>query len=197
MHGARSRAAERIRIRERGGDWCRRQPVVRAGCVRRLRHVPLAATLGSCWRHRNRHAAQRGGGVRRQHARVPSPGRPDRGGHHCSGVVAELSGLRWPRIVLIGATVLPNVWLTVVGHNSTNYLWLPLLVAWVAFAGTAAESIVALVGAGATVGLAVVLVPSIGWAYWVEWFFSLVWRRSSQLKATTSCHPILNRSSIG
>ena len=48
--------------------------------------------------------------------------------------VVELSGVRWPRIALIAATVLPNVWLTLIGHNTTNYLWLPLLVAWVGFA---------------------------------------------------------------
>jgi signal transduction histidine kinase len=88
--------------------------------------------------------------------------------------VAELLGVGWPRIVLIAATVLPNLWLTGVGHNSTNYLWFPLLVAWVAFAGTTAESIVALVGASTTVGLAVVLAPAIGWAYWVEWVFSFL-----------------------
>src|SRR6266567_2552433 len=53
--------------------------------------------------------------------------------------VVELSGLRWPRMVLVAATVLPNVWLTLIGHDSTNYMWLPLLVAWVAFAGTRTE----------------------------------------------------------
>ena len=30
--------------------------------------------------------------------------------------VAELSGVRWPRLALIAATVLPNAWLTVFGH---------------------------------------------------------------------------------
>jgi hypothetical protein len=37
--------------------------------------------------------------------------------------VLELSGLRWPRLALVAATVLPNVWLTLMGHDSTNYLW--------------------------------------------------------------------------
>src|SRR5205823_2589315 len=41
-----------------------------------------------------------------------------------SAWVLELSGVRWPRLALIGATVLPTVWLTLTGHNTTNYLWL-------------------------------------------------------------------------
>src|SRR5579859_4831958 len=49
--------------------------------------------------------------------------------------VAELLGVRWPRLVLIAATVVPNIWLTLIGHISTNYLWFLLLVCWVAFAG--------------------------------------------------------------
>jgi len=44
--------------------------------------------------------------------------------------VMELLGLRWSRLTLVAATVLPNVWLTLIGHDSTNYLWLPLLVAF-------------------------------------------------------------------
>jgi hypothetical protein len=34
--------------------------------------------------------------------------------------VIELSGVRWPRVALIAATVLPNVWLTLIGHNTTK-----------------------------------------------------------------------------
>ena len=46
--------------------------------------------------------------------------------------ILELSGVRWPRVALIAATVLPNIWLTAVGHISTNYLWLLLLVGFLA-----------------------------------------------------------------
>jgi signal transduction histidine kinase len=93
--------------------------------------------------------------------------------------VVELSGVRWPKLALIAATVLPNVWLTLIGHVSANYLWLLLLVGWVAFAGTRAEGLVALVLAFATIslGVTVVMTPAIGaipWEFWTEWTFSLL-----------------------
>jgi signal transduction histidine kinase len=93
--------------------------------------------------------------------------------------VAELSGVRWPRLALIAATVLPNVWLTAIGHVSTNYLWLLLLVGWVAFAGTRAEGLLALGLAFATMtaGVVFVVAPAIGaipWEFWTEWSFSLL-----------------------
>ena len=93
--------------------------------------------------------------------------------------VAELSGVRWPRLVLIAATVLPNVWLTLIGHVSTNYLWLTLLVLWVAFAGSRAEGLIALTLAFATMtlGVSVIVAPAIGaipWEFWTEWSFSLL-----------------------
>ena len=65
--------------------------------------------------------------------------------------VVELAGVPWPRIALIAAIVVPNVWLTLIGHDSFNYFYLWLLVAWVAFAGTRVESILALGLAVATV----------------------------------------------
>jgi signal transduction histidine kinase len=91
--------------------------------------------------------------------------------------VVELSGLRWPRLALVAATVLPNVWLTLMGHDSTNYLWLPLLVAWVAFAGTRAEGLAALALASATVALDVVINPNVTWSFCIEWMvsFLLAW----------------------
>ena len=107
--------------------------------------------------------------------------------------VLELSGVGWPRSALIAATVLPNVWLTLIGHVSTNYLWLLLLVPWVTFAGTLVEGIVALALASATVALSVVLAPptQVDWTYWVEWtlgflltwFMGLVLRRQVVLVA--------------
>jgi signal transduction histidine kinase len=93
--------------------------------------------------------------------------------------VVELSGVRWPRLALIAATVLPNAWLTLIGHVSTNYLWLLLLVGWVGFAGTRAEGLLALGLAFATMtaGVAFVVAPAIGaipWEFWTEWSFSLL-----------------------
>jgi signal transduction histidine kinase len=93
--------------------------------------------------------------------------------------IVELSGARWPKLALIAATVLPNVWLTLIGHVSTNYLWLLLLVGWVAFAGTRAEGLIALVAAFATItlGVSLIVAPAIGvfdWGLWTEWAFALL-----------------------
>jgi signal transduction histidine kinase len=107
--------------------------------------------------------------------------------------VLELSGVRWPRAALIAATVVPNVWLTLIGHVSTNYLWLLLLVPWVTFAGTLVEGVVALALASATVALSVLLAPpaQADWTGWIEWtlaflltwFMGLVLRRQVVLVA--------------
>lgn len=93
--------------------------------------------------------------------------------------IVEFAALRWSRLALIAATVLPNVWLTLIGHISTNYLWLTLLVIWVAFAGTVAEGLIALALAMVTIALGVtaVMAPATGaipWEFWTEWTFSLV-----------------------
>src|SRR5262245_4226370 len=74
--------------------------------------------------------------------------------HHLPAVLAtavlagawalELRGLLRPRFTLIAATVLPNVWLALIGHTSANNLFLLLLVAWVGIVGTRAESLTAL-----------------------------------------------------
>jgi signal transduction histidine kinase len=61
-----------------------------------------------------------------------------------AGWALELGGLRWPRLALVATTVLPNVWLAVIGHSSANNLFLILLVAWVGFVGSRAESLTAL-----------------------------------------------------
>jgi signal transduction histidine kinase len=103
--------------------------------------------------------------------------------------VIELSGARWPRGILIAATVLPNIWLTLIGHVSTNYLWLTLLVVWVGFAGNQAEGIAALVLSVITIGLSVAVgAPASIWAVWaagllIVWFMAHVLRRQVGLVA--------------
>ena len=55
----------------------------------------------------------------------------------------ELAGLGWPRLVLILGVVLPEVWLTLIGHVSANNLFLFLMLARVGVAGTRAERLLA------------------------------------------------------
>jgi signal transduction histidine kinase len=109
--------------------------------------------------------------------------------------VIELSGVRWPRLALIAAVVAPNVWLTLIGHDQANYLFLVLLVAWVGVMGTRAEGVTALGLALATitldVGLNAASAGSINWTLWTEWsfalaltwFMALVLRREERLVA--------------
>jgi hypothetical protein len=59
--------------------------------------------------------------------------------------MVELSGVRWPRFGLIAANVLPNLWLALIHHGPANYLFLLLLVAWVALVGSRAEGAAAFV----------------------------------------------------
>jgi signal transduction histidine kinase len=109
--------------------------------------------------------------------------------HHVAALVAapifvaawmiELAGVRWPRPLFIAAIVIPNLWLTLIGHTETNWLFLPLMVGWVAFVGTRAEGLCALVLAFATIsiGQLFIVAPNIGgipWESWTEWSFVLV-----------------------
>jgi hypothetical protein len=109
--------------------------------------------------------------------------------HHVAALIAapvfvgawivELSGVRWPRLALILAIVVPNLWLTLVGHTETNLLFLPLTVGWVAYVGTRAEGLIALVLALATIaiGQLFIVAPNIGgidWQAWTEWTFTLL-----------------------
>jgi signal transduction histidine kinase len=109
--------------------------------------------------------------------------------HHTAALIAapvfvaawiiELSGVRWPRLLLIIAMVVPNLWLTLIGHTETNLLFLPLLVGWVAYTGSRLEGLIALVLALGTisVGMIFIVAPAIGaipWEPWTEWSFSLV-----------------------
>ena len=109
--------------------------------------------------------------------------------HHVAALVAapifvaawiiELAGVRWPRSLFIAAIVIPNLWLTLIGHTETNWLFLPLMVGWVAFVGTRAEGLSALVLAFVTISIGQVFIvaPNIGvipWESWTEWSFVLV-----------------------
>ena len=124
--------------------------------------------------------------------------------HHGAAIVAatvmfaawavELSGLRWPRLVLVVATVVPNVWLTLIGHLSANYLFLLLLVAWVGVVGSRAEHTLALALslAASAVGVGVQLAAGqVNWTTWIfvtvvlvmTWLMALLVRRQERLLA--------------
>jgi signal transduction histidine kinase len=109
--------------------------------------------------------------------------------HHVAALVAapifvaawmiELAGIRWRRPLFIAAIVIPNLWLTLIGHTETNWLFLPLMVGWVAFVGTRAEGVIALALSFATItiGQLFIVAPNIGgipWESWTEWSFVLV-----------------------
>ncbi|MBV9545416.1 MAG: hypothetical protein JOY61_13690 [Chloroflexi bacterium] len=89
--------------------------------------------------------------------------------HHLAALIAapvfvaawliELSGVPWPRLALIAAVVVPNLWLTLIGHSETNYLFLALLVGWVAFTGTRTEALIALGLAWVTIVLGLLRTP--------------------------------------
>ena len=84
----------------------------------------------------------------------------------------ELSGVRWPRLVFILAVVLPNLWLTLIGHISANYLFLLLMAAWVAAVGTRAQGLAAVGLSLATIAVAVgvnALAGPIAWSAWISW----------------------------
>jgi signal transduction histidine kinase len=108
--------------------------------------------------------------------------------HHVAALVAapifvaawmmELAGVRWPRPLFIAAIVIPNLWLTLIGHTETNWLFLPLMVGWVAFVGTRVEGMIALALSFATItiGQLFIVAPNIGaipWESWTEWSFLL------------------------
>jgi hypothetical protein len=108
--------------------------------------------------------------------------------------MVELSGVRWPRFGLIAANVLPNLWLGFIEHGSANYLFLLLLVAWVALVGSRAESAAAFVLSLATVGVAAGSAADGGqvpWSTWISlsailllvWLMALVLRRQERLVA--------------
>src|SRR5207245_1486914 len=106
----------------------------------------------------------------------------------------ELAGLRWPRLALVAAVVLPNAWLTLMGHFGANYLFLLLLVAWVELVGSRADRAAALVLSLATLGLGLAIDAADGevvWGSWISylvvvlmaWSMGLVLRRQDRLVA--------------
>lgn len=138
--------------------------------------------------------------------------------HHLPAVLAaammagswalELGGLRWPRLALVAMTVLPNVWLAVIGHSSANNLFLILLVAWVGFVGSRAESLTALglalltvvVGAGADA-----MNRTLIWAELVTWWAGLlmVWlmaqvlvRQEQLILENTRLHEVARQAAV-
>ena len=92
----------------------------------------------------------------------------------------ELAGVRWPRVALVLAMVLPNLCLTLMHHTNVNFLFLPLAVAWVGAVGSRSESLAALVLGLATVavaGIVDVLDGRFFWSEWVSWTaaLSIIW----------------------
>src|ERR1051326_4670240 len=104
----------------------------------------------------------------------------------------DLARVPWPRTGLIAAIVLPNAWLTTIGHDAVNYMYLWLLVTWVSFAGTRVEGILALGLALATITFdSIVVAVNVGPMNWslladlaflliLVWFMGLSLRREHQ-----------------
>lgn len=100
--------------------------------------------------------------------------------------VVELANIGAPRLVLILGIVLPNVWLTWLGHVSANELFVILMLAWIGIVGSRFENALAISLAVATVGLGVALdlaYGSVNWAAWTSWLVGivLVWLMSRVL----------------
>jgi signal transduction histidine kinase len=92
----------------------------------------------------------------------------------------ELSGRRWPRLALVLATVLPNLCLALMHHAGPNFLFLPLVVAWVGVVGSRAESMAALVLSIATVAIGALVDALDGqliWSAWISWTagLAIIW----------------------
>ncbi|MCC7372466.1 MAG: sensor histidine kinase [Chloroflexi bacterium] len=110
----------------------------------------------------------------------------------------ELSGVRWPRLVLVLAMTLPNAALALMHHSNANFLFLLLVVAWVGVVGTRTEGVAALV-----LGLGTVLTAAVAdsldrrmlWSEWSSWAAGLLilWLmarllvRQEQLVAENAC----------
>jgi signal transduction histidine kinase len=91
--------------------------------------------------------------------------------------VIELSGLRWPRLALVLAMVLPNLCLTLMHHSNVNFLFLPLVIGWVGVVGSRAESLAALGLTLATVGIGAIVDALDGrllWSEWISWSAGLL-----------------------
>src|SRR5207245_5205779 len=86
----------------------------------------------------------------------------------------ELAGVRWPRLALVAAVVLPNAWLTLMGHFGANYLFLLLLVVWVGLIGSPVERAVAPALSLAVLGLGLARNAVDGDVSWGAWISYLV-----------------------
>jgi transcriptional regulator with GAF, ATPase, and Fis domain len=83
----------------------------------------------------------------------------------------------WPRVLLILGVVVPNLWLTSIGHVSTNELFVILMVAWIGVVGTRLENGLAITLALTTVALGIALdlaYGSVNWAAWTSWLVGIV-----------------------
>jgi signal transduction histidine kinase len=94
--------------------------------------------------------------------------------------LVELANIGWPRALLVLGIVVPNLWLTSIGHVSANDLFLILLLAWVGVVGSRRENALAISFTLATVALGIALDlvhGSVPWAAWTSWLvgFVLVW----------------------
>ncbi len=98
--------------------------------------------------------------------------------------VVELPGVCWPRLALVAAVVLPNEWLTLIGHISSSYGWLIPLVAWVAFVGTL---VITVALSTATVGFS--LIGACGTTRWHVLRRELTWRGHT---GSHRCPPMKN-----
>jgi signal transduction histidine kinase len=89
----------------------------------------------------------------------------------------ELGNVGWPRVLLILGVVVPNLWLTAIGHVSANELFVILMVAWVGVVGTRLENGLAIVLALTTIALGIALdfvSGSISWSAWTSWLVGIV-----------------------
>jgi signal transduction histidine kinase len=88
----------------------------------------------------------------------------------------ELAGVRWPRLALVLAMVVPNLCLTLMHHSSVNFLFLPLALAWVGVVGSRVESLAALWLTLGTIAVGAVvdaLDRQFFWSEWVSWTVAL------------------------
>ena len=89
----------------------------------------------------------------------------------------ELGNLGWPRLLLILAVIVPNLWLTALGHTSANEFFVILMLAWVGVVGSRLENTLAISLALATIALGVALdfvYGSVNWAAWTSWLVGIV-----------------------
>src|SRR5437016_3211843 len=64
---------------------------------------------------------------------------------------------------------LPNLCLALMHHNGANFLFLPLVMAWVGVVGSRAESVAALGLTLATIGVGAIVNALDGRFFWSEW----------------------------